>query len=243
MTKLNLSSIAFATALAVTASFASAPASAALLVQSASVGGSPTGSAFANFDDLALGTAGGNSLASNGQYVHVNFLGDAQAVQGASGGYYAAPVASSNNGLNFGLANGTDASTYLTSGSRGAYANAGVELILPQSMMYLGLLWGSVDTYNSLDFYDANGLIGTITGSQVNASANGDQGTQGTFYVNIFSDTAFTRVVARSDGYAFEFDNVAFNTSGTPVPAPATLSLMGLVLLGLGAAARRRQRD
>ncbi len=79
----------------------------------------------------------------------------------------------------------------------------------------------------------------TSPGSQVTASANGDQGAQGTDYVNIFSDMAFTRVVARSDGYAFEFDNVAFNASN-PIPAPATLSLLGLALLGVGAATRRR---
>lgn len=243
MTKQKLAPIALAATLAVAAAFASAPAGAALLVQSASVGGVPTGVAYANFNDLSLGSGGGASLASNGQSIQVNFFGNAQAVQGAAGGLYAAPFLSNNNGANFGTPNGADNSTYLSSGSYAALASSAVELVLPSAMMYFGLLWGSVDNYNFLDFYAGNTLVGTIGGNDVTTMANGDQGAQGTYYVNILSDLAFTRVVARSNGYAFEFDNVAFNAAapGTPVPAPATLSLMALALLGIAAATRRRR--
>lgn len=229
-----------AIAVAATLAFATVPASAAVMVQSATVGGVPTGVAYANFNDLALGNAGGTSFASNGQSLAITFLGNASAVQGAASGLYAAPVLSGGNGASFGTPDGADATTYLSSGSASAVAGSAVEILLPEAMKYFGLLWGSVDSYNFLDFYDGDELVGTISGSDVTASANGDQGTQGTFYVNILSDETFTRVVARSNGYAFEFDNVAFNAEN-PVPAPATLSLMGLALLGIAAATRRRR--
>lgn len=137
--------------------------------------------------------------------------------------------------------NGQDTTRYITSG-RDASPNLGAEAVLdfssygPQN--YLGILWGSVDDYNTLEFYNGNTLIGQITGSQVKANPNGDQGVNGTRYVNILATNGdvFTRVVATSSQYAFEFDNVAFGA----VPEPATLAA-GLLVMALGCTIRLRQ--
>jgi hypothetical protein len=216
-------------------------ADAALLVAS-SVGGAPTGVTLDNLDWLSLGAAGGLSPQSG---LVVSFMPDAKAVQGGLAGQYAAPFLSGGNGAGFGnpigsnQANGLDSSTYLTTGSTTTNGNAAVELLLPGSQLYFGLLWGSVDAYNTLRFYDGATLVGQVTGSDVLASPNGDQGLNGTVYVNISSTTAFNRVVATSAGYAFEFDNLAFNES-VPVPEPASLLLVGVALLGAGTRLRRR---
>ncbi len=74
------------------------------------------------------------------------------------------------------------------------------------------------------------------------ASANGDQGVSGTFYVYINSTLSFTSVVATSSQYAFEFDNVAYNSTQIPVPEPST-SLVAIVgALGMIACARLRRK-
>lgn len=193
------------------------PAAQAGLTVTASVGGAPTGVNYVNFDNLSLGNSGG---VSNG--ITVSFTGDGQAVQGSVSGLYAAPYLSNNNGTLFGDPNnGPDTTTYLTTGI------GSVIMTMPGEEKYLGLLWGSVDSYNTLSFYEGSTLIGSVTGTDVTSNANGDQGVNGTYYVNITSTENFDRVVATSTSYAFEFDNVAYNPTAVPEPSSFVLALAG----------------
>ncbi len=201
------------------------PATHATLTINSVVGGVPSGaSSYVKFNDLLLGNAGGTS-----DGIAVSFTGAGQTVQGSSPGFYAAPVLSNNNGANFGgQPDGTDTTHYLTTGQDQ------VILGLPSAEKYFGLLWGSVDAYNTLEFFSGMTSVGTITGTDVSASANGDQGANGTYYVNINSDVSFDRVVASSSGYAFEFDNVAYHTEALTVPEPVSMALFSVGLIGVG---------
>jgi len=200
---------------------AMSPVARAGLTIDASVGGAPSGVNYVNFDLLPLGPAGG---VSNG--VTVSFGTDGQAVQGSLSGVYAAPYLSNGNGTLFGdPLNGPDTTTFLTTGV------GSVTLTLPGQELYVGLLWGSVDAYNTLSLYNGANLVGTVTGTQVTSNADGDQGVNGTYYVNITSTASFNTVVATSTSYAFEFDNVAFNSNAVPEPSTFILSLIG----GVGA--------
>jgi hypothetical protein len=205
-----------------------AGAQAALIVNS-SVGGAPTGVTYVDFNLLPLGNIGGISGG-----LTVSYSGTAQTVQGAESGHYAAPFLSNNNGALFGTSgNGVDPTQYLSTGI------GTVTLLMPSDMQYFGLLWGSVDDYNSLEFWKGALMVGSLTGSDVWAGANGDQGANGTFYVNVDSTIAFDRVIAKSTQYAFEFDNVAYNTTSA-VPEPATLAMFGTLVAGLALVRRRR---
>ncbi len=189
-------------------------------------GGAATGSTKLNFDDLTLG----NATQSADANVQVSFTGTANVVQGASSGVYAAPFVSGSNGLGFltpDQPNGVDATHYLSTGI------GSVTLQFSSSQDYFGLLWGSVDNYNTLSFYDGSTLVGSFSGTQIWANANGNQGEQGTFYVNFNSlDGSFDKVVASSTQNAFELDNVAYNAQGVP-DSGATLALMGVAFTGL----------
>jgi len=229
------------TAVALFAGMGVAATASATAILSASVGGAPAGADYyETFDSLALGSAGG--LMPSG--ITVSFPSDAQAVQGSVSGKYAAPFLSGNNGVNFGgQPDGADATTYLTSGSTGAFPGAGATLAFPGLKMYMGLLWGSVDKDNTLTFFNGATEIATFTGSDVTSLASGDQGASGTFYVNINFSSPFDRVVATSSSYAFEFDNVAFSTNpiGVPEPGVAGMFALGLLLLGSGCWLKKRE--
>ena len=101
-----------------------------------------------------------------------------------------------------------------------------------------GLYWGSVDTYNSLTFYNGDNSVATITGAEVDPpmNANGgqtDYASNG--YVLITGLPQFDRVVAASSSNSFEFDNVVAG-----VPEPSTWAMLLLGFAGLGYAAYRR---
>lgn len=109
------------------------------------------------------------------------------------------------------------------------------------SYNYFGLYWGSIDSYNVLNFYSDNELIASITGTQVidAGTALGDQTAAGSNrYVNFLFDTTFNRVDFSTTQFAFETDNHAFAT----VPEPATLGLFGLGLLGTSLVRRRKKQ-
>ena len=93
------------------------------------------------------------------------------------------------------------------------------------------LLWGSVDTYNSLVFQ-----IGgtTITGSDIaNAISGIDLGSSNAA-VEIWIFDAFTSINVTSTQAAFEF------VPGVAVPEPVSLAVLGTGALGLGLVRRRR---
>ena len=215
----------------------------ATLSISGSVGGAPSGVNKVNFDDLTPGSSLAATATGPNGSVGVSFTPDGQVAQNSSYGVYAAPWLSGGNGNGFAAGNlnqlnGVDTTPYLTTGK------GKVTLSFSSAQMYLGLLWGSVDTYNTLSFYSGgiNGTpVGSVTGVNVVASPNGNQGQQGTLYVNINSTLPFDTVVASSSAYAFEFDNVAYNTTQV-VPEPTTVLAGALLLLPFGASTIRNLR-
>lgn len=118
---------------------------------------------------------------------------------------------------------------------------------------YLGLYYGSIDTYNNIAFYNGNNLIsgsglladGVLTGAEILASQGGVSGNQtapgSNVYVNLnfAANETFTSFEYRTSGVAFEFDNVVVGLTSR-VPEPASLALVGLGLIGLGVARRRK---
>jgi len=218
----------------------------------ASVGGAPTGAILDNLDALTQT----NSPQFSSTLITVTVAPGAYVATGSLGGVYAAPYLSGGNGNGFGpgssnQANGADATPYLA-----AEPGANITLDFGQELHYVGLLWGSIDGYNSLALYDGSTLVDTITGAEAAAAAltlpNGDQSVGGTAYVNINSTVQFDTIVAISGSPAFEFDNIAYNvqqcdtndcTQSTNVPEPITLSLFGAGIAGLAGLRFRRKKS
>jgi hypothetical protein len=204
---------------------AQAPAARAAVTVTASVGGSPAAHASrADLDDLPLGTGGGSTGG-----LSIGLAGGAEAVTGSGFGY-TAPT----------LASGPDSTPFLST------VLGTITVTLPQSTTYFGLLWGSIDTFNILSFYDHGTLVGRLTGADLPTDDFGDIGLNGTMYVNLLSSMPFDSVIMASNGYSFEIDDLAYGSSGggdpDPVPEPWSLALLGLGILGAGVLRSRRMK-
>jgi hypothetical protein len=162
-------------------------------------------------------------------------------VQGNAGGH-AIPVAGVTGGSAEYLTGGFESSQTTDVAGSANYLSTGtgtitITFISPQTSF--ALLWGSIDTGNSLRFNDASNFLVTGTAVQTAAAgfvSNGFQGPGGSAYVIVNTDTPFTTVTATSSVVSFEFAPLAasstpFDPPGVPEPGALTLMAGGILLL------------
>ncbi len=169
-------------------------------------------------------------------------------VQGNVSGAHAVPVAGVMGTTPEYLTGNYGSSLTTDPASSGNYFSTGVGSITftfstPQTS--LAVLWGSIDTGNSLSFNTSTSYMVTGTAVQMAAGSlggNGFQGAGGSAYVVINTSTPFTTVVASSTVPSFEFAGLAAATTPfTTTPEPASLLLFGLGIAAIGLIVRRRQ--
>lgn len=123
-----------------------------------------------------------------------------------------------------------DTSNYLCVGPT---QNTPVTATYSSLLNYFGFYVGSLDTFNSLEFYNGSTLQFTLTGTQIadkaGISADGNQGVGR--YINIYATAGeqFNKIVFKSTSNALETDNHAFGlvtnipTVDGNIPEPGTL--------------------
>lgn len=107
--------------------------------------------------------------------------------------------------------------------------NAWASYVFQSAMNSLTFMWGSVDLYNSIAFYNNGSLLNeTIVGQDaLNAGA-----TQGSDFViaTILTNGLFNEIRFLSDTNAFEIANI--EVSAVPLPAALPLYGAGMALMG-----------
>lgn len=166
-------------------------------------------------------------------------------VRGALSGEYAVPVAgATSHGAaqyltgDYGSALTSEVSqsgNYLSTGGPGT-----ITITFTSKQYSLALLWGSIDSYNSVTLNDVTGGT-SYTGTDVSAAANGFQGVGGSAYVILDSTEGFYQVKFTSDTPSFEFAGIAGSTIPFNVntPEPSEMLLMGTIGIVIGFVALR----
>jgi hypothetical protein len=112
-----------------------------------------------------------------------------------------------------------------------------------------GLYWGSIDSYNEIQFFSGSNLVASYYGDTLNAQppvgSNGDQTSLNTnAYIQFaFSGGTFNSVMLSSSQNSFESDNISFgpNSRVGSVPEPSTWATLILGFTGVGFMSYRRK--
>jgi len=159
------------------------------------------GLATESFDQVPAGAPSDNGLGYGNFYseaLHATFsaAGNAGVVPGPWPHVSTAPI----------LGDGTlDHTHYLSIGGQ-----AQETITFDSQQNAFGLYWGSVDPYNSVEFYDGDRLVASYSGRDVSPLANGGHGVfTANGYVEFLDLAPFTKVVLGSGLNAFELDNVS----------------------------------
>jgi len=114
------------------------------------------------------------------------------------------------------------------------------------------ILWGSIDSYNKLEFFNGATLVGSFDGTFINGLLAALPQYNGTNFEKVallqfrgFGPGGFNKAVFTSTQQAFEFGlaNGSLTPLLSPVPIPAALPLFGTAIGGLYFLKRRQRRN
>jgi Hint domain len=133
------------------------------------------------------------------------------------------------NGTISGIADAPNSSgsTAYTGNFLAAEKSSSVTISFTTTQEYFGILWGSLDSFNTLTFNLVGGGTYTITGTQAAALITGGSTNGSTsYYVGFSIPGGYTSVVASSTSNGFEFANIAYSTNATPpTGTPTTIAV------------------
>ncbi len=199
-------------------------ANAVVVISSTAGPDSPIPGTTIDFNGTSVGTTGPFSVGTT------QFAGTGVVVNGGSPNNYAPPASSA---VPF-----VDTTNFMA-----ILANQAETIKFAGLQSSFGLLWGSIDSYNTIQFFN-NGVAvtGLIHGDGLGVpiNANGDQGSPNSNRYVTFSGLVFDSVQLGSSQNSFEFDNV---TTVAAVPEASSWAMMIIGFLGVGLFAYRRRGE